>query len=352
MKTEYEQLTKAKIGLQKEYQDLKDKRLILRSDIFKGLFEQIKSIPPNERSEFGKQLNDLKQSFKELIDNSVAQVSSNLESIDVTAPFGVNLSAEDLKLLSPLQGSIHPLMKELDIILDIFYGLGFNVIESVEIDDDYHMFSSLNFPEDHPARDDFDTFSLIQQDSSKKPLIAPAHTSTMQNRVLKAHSQELIRDAKPIAYAIPGRVFRKEDVDPRHEHTFYQLEGIYVDKNVSVSNLMATLNSLMTSYFNTNLEFKTQPFYFPFTEPSFEFAVSCPYCQKEGCKVCSYSGWIELLGCGMVHPNVLKMAGIDPNIYSGFAFGVGFMRMTMIKYGIEDIRYFLSSKLNFLEQFK
>ncbi len=352
MKTEHEQLKKAKIGLQKEYQDLKDKKLILRSDIFKGLFKQIQSIPLDERSEFGKQLNDLKQSYVELLNGSIVQGPSKLDSIDVTAPFGLNQSAEDLQLLSPLQGSIHPLMKELNIILDILYGLGFNVIESVEIDDDFHMFSSLNFPEDHPARDDYDTLSLVQQDLAKKPLVAPAHTSTMQNRVLRANSQELIRNGKPIAYAIPGRVFRKEDVDPRHEHTFYQLEGIYVDKNVSVSNLMATLNSLMTSYFNTSLEFKTQPFYFPFTEPSFEFAVSCPYCHKEGCKVCSYSGWIELLGCGMVHPNVLKTAGIDPKVYSGFAFGVGFMRMTMIKYGIEDIRYFLSSKLNFLEQFK
>jgi phenylalanyl-tRNA synthetase alpha chain len=206
------------------------------------------------------------------------------------------------------------------------------------------MFDSLNFPKDHPARDDYDTFM------TEEGLIAPAHTSVMQNRVLKEHKDSL-EQGKPIAVVVPGRVFRNEDLDARHEHTFYQLEGIYVGMGVNVGHLMATLKEFMKAYYKRDVEIKTQPFYFPFTEPSFEFAISCPFCDKAGCSVCG-EGWIELLGCGMIHPNVLKEAGIDPEVYTGFAWGVGFMRMAMIKYNIDDIRHFESAKLEFLRQFK
>ncbi len=201
-----------------------------------------------------------------------------------------------------------------------------------------------NFPEGHPARDDYDTFMTTEG------LIAPAHTSTMQNRVLKANKANLKND-KPIAVVIPGRVFRNEDLDARHEHTFYQLEGVYVGKGVHAGNLIATLKTFLEEYYEQELEVRTQPFYFPFTEPSFEFAISCPFCQKKGCSVCSQAGWIELLGCGMIHPNVLKMAGIDPNEYTGFAWGMGIDRLVMMKQGIEDVRHFESGKLDFLRQF-
>jgi phenylalanyl-tRNA synthetase alpha chain len=150
---------------------------------------------------------------------------------------------------------------------------------------------------------------------------------------------------------IPGRVFRNEDLDARHEHTFYQLEGVYVGKGTHAGNLIATLKTFLQEYYAKELEVKTQPFYFPFTEPSFEFALSCPFCDKKGCNVCSQSGWIELLGCGMIHPNVLRHAGIDPEVYTGFAWGGGIERLVMMKYGIEDVRHFESGKLDFLRQF-
>jgi phenylalanyl-tRNA synthetase alpha chain len=241
-------------------------------------------------------------------------------------------------------------MTELSTVLDIFYRMGFNAVESREIDDDYHMFGALNFPEGHPARDDYDTFMTTQTDQNGKPFIAPAHTSSMQNRVLKKYKANLDAD-NPIAVIIPGRVFRNEDLDARHEHTFYQLEGIYVDKNIHVGNLLATLKTFLEEYYGKTLDVKTQPFYFPFTEPSFEFTLSCPFCDKKGCNVCSYSGWIELLGCGLIHPNVLKEAGIDPNVYTGFAWGGGIDRLVMMKYGVEDVRHFESAKLDFLRQF-
>jgi phenylalanyl-tRNA synthetase alpha chain len=212
------------------------------------------------------------------------------------------------------------------------------------------MFSSLNFPEGHPARDDYDTFMTTQTDKDGRALIAPAHTSTMQNRVLQLLKPNLAA-GQPIAVVIPGRVFRNEDLDARHEHTFYQLEGVYVGRGVHAGNLMATLKTFLQEYYQQELDIKTQPFYFPFTEPSFEFALSCPFCKKQGCNICSYTGWIELLGCGMIHPNVLKMAGIDPQQYTGFAWGGGIERLVMMKYGIEDIRHFESGKLDFLRQF-
>jgi phenylalanyl-tRNA synthetase alpha chain len=157
-------------------------------------------------------------------------------------------------------------------------------------------------------------------------------------------------NGEPIAVVIPGRVFRNEDVDARHEHTFYQLEGVYVDKNIHAGHLIAVLQKYFESYYGKKMEIKTQPFYFPFTEPSFEFAIACPFCDKAGCHICG-EGWLEMLGCGMIHPNVLKMAGIDPEVYTGFAWGGGIERLVMIKQNIEDIRHFESGKLEFLRQF-
>jgi phenylalanyl-tRNA synthetase alpha chain len=189
-----------------------------------------------------------------------------------------------------------------------------------------------------------------QTDKEGKQFIAPAHTSTMQNRVLSA-GKERLKEGQAIATVIPGRVFRNEDLDARHEHTFYQLEGVYVDKGINAGHLIATLKTFLQEYYGKQLEVKTQPFYFPFTEPSFEFAISCPFCDKKGCRICSQTGWIELLGCGMIHPNVLHAAGIDTNEYTGFAWGMGIERLVMMKYGIEDVRHFESGRLDFLRQF-
>src|SRR3990167_3245112 len=302
----------------KEVKDLlivrfeKDKNVnILRAKELKELYGILPTLPEDQRAAFGQSINKLKNELKELISNTQNKAEEK-PLIDVTAPIDVN--AQKPEVLSATIGSVHPIMREIAKINDIFTKMGFEIWESRYIDDDYHMFTSLNFPQDHPARDDYDTFMTTEG------LIAPAHTSTMQNRVLKEQKSKL-ENGEAIAVVIPGRVFRNEDLDARHEHTFYQLEGIYVDKGVHAGNLIATLKTFLEEYYGQALEVKTQPFYFPFTEPSFEFAISCPFCAKAGCGVCSYSGWVELLGCGMVHPNVLKMAGIDPTVYTGFAWG-------------------------------
>ena len=330
--------------------DLPVKAEILKAVELRALFEAIPTLPPEQRAAYGKELNTLRSELQALVEAQQAQAES-LPSIDVTAPFDMNVPAGERPELFPTEtGSKHPLMAELENVLDIFYRMGFHAVESREIDDDYHMFSALNFPEGHPARDDYDTFMTLEKDESGKQFIAPAHTSTMQNRVLKRYKSDL-EQGKSIAVVIPGRVFRNEDLDARHEHTFYQLEGVYVGKGIHAGNLIATLKTFLQEYYQKELDVKTQPYYFPFTEPSFEFALSCPFCDKKGCNVCSYSGWIELLGCGMIHPNVLREAGIDPEQYTGFAWGGGIERLVMMKYNIEDIRHFESGKLDFLRQF-
>lgn len=345
-----QQIAEAAEVLRKRFAELDDKRQILRATEIRALFEQIKTISPEERGEFGREANALRKEVESWL---VGADNENIEvqPIDITAPFDVNISSDKgPRLLSVEMGSQHPLMRELGIIRNIFSRMGFVIEESRELDDDFHMFGSLNFPEGHPARDDYDTFMTVDKDGSGKPLIAPAHTSNMQNRVLKKYKSSLDR-GEAIAVVIPDRVFRNEDLDARHEHTFYQYEGVYVDRGVNVGMLMATLKTFIQEYYQKEIKIKIQPFYFPFTEPSFEFVASCVFCDQKGCNICSQSGWIELLGCGMIHPNVLKMADIDPNIYTGFAWGGGVERPVMLKYNIEDMRHFQSGKLEFLRQF-
>jgi phenylalanyl-tRNA synthetase alpha chain len=341
---EVAELLKGRLG------ELQDKSDILKAVELKALYAEIPTLPAEERGAFGKEINQVKAELEALIAEHQEQAEA-LPAIDVTAPFDMNVPADKQpKVLGFEDGSKHPLTTELQNVLDIFYRMGFTAEESRELDDDWHMFTSLNFPEGHPARDDYDTFMTVETDQNGKPLIAPAHTSTMQNRVLQKYKKNLDQ-GKPIAVLIPGRVFRNEDLDARHEHTFYQFEGVYVDKGVHAGHLMATLKTFLQEYYQQELEIKTQPFYFPFTEPSFEFSLSCPFCKKQGCNVCSQSGWVELLGCGMINPNVLTMAGIDPTIYTGFAWGSGVERLVMMKYDIEDVRHFESGKLDFLRQF-
>ncbi len=313
--------------LQKEFEELDDKSKILKSNQLKALYAQIPLLDPSERSIFGKELNQLKNQLQAQVEKST-QHNVVIEPIDVTAPFAENTPVNlRPRLLTHDKGSKHPLTVETEHIIDIFTRMGFEAVESRQLDDEFHMFSSLNFPKGHPARDDYDTF--ITTDG----LIAPAHTSTMQNRVLRSKTP-------PIRYVIPGRVFRNEDLDATHEHTFYQLEGVYVDKDINVGHLIATLKTFLEEYFQEEIEVRTQPFYFPFTEPSFEYAIKRP--GKD---------WLEILGCGLIHPNVLTQGGIDPKKYSGFAWGFGIDRLVMMKYGIEDVRHFESAKLDFLRQF-
>jgi phenylalanyl-tRNA synthetase alpha chain len=338
--------------LLKRLQTLETKRDILKAPELRKLYGAMKDLSADERPAYGQAINELRQELeKKVAEAEEAESSANVTAIDVTAPYDVSVPADKRpRTLPAATGSIHPLMRELDTVLDIFYRMGFTAVESRQLDDDYHMFGALNFPEGHPARDDYDTFMTIETDKNGKQFIAPAHTSTMQNRALQQYKSNL-DEGKPIAAVIPGRVFRNEDLDARHEHTFYQLEGVYVDKGIHAGNLLATFKTFLSNYYQQDIDIKSQPFYFPFTEPSFELALSCPFCQKQGCNICSYSGWIELLGMGMIHPNVLKEAGIDPNEYTGFAWGGGIERLVMMKFGIEDIRHFESGKLEFLRQF-
>jgi phenylalanyl-tRNA synthetase alpha chain len=289
----------------------------------------------------------LQQELRQKIDSEVEHTQQK-SPIDVTAPMDVNSAIP--QTLSSRYGSAHPITTEIAYMSDILQRMGFRVYESREIDDQYHMFETLNFPKGHPARDDYDTFMTSETDKDGESFIAPAHTSTMQNRIMKELKGNLEK-GEPIAATSIDRVFRNEDLDARHEHTFYQHEGIFVGKGVHAGMLVATLKNFLSSYFEKEIEARINPFYFPFTEPSFEFSLGCPFCDKAGCNVCSHSGWIELLGCGMIHPNVLREAGIDPNVYTGFAWGGGVERLIMMKHNIEDIRHFESGKLDFLRQF-
>ena len=325
---------------------------VLRAPELKAAYSRIKELPPDERGAFGKQVNALKQTLEVAIEARKAELARvDLPPIDVTAPMDVNSPRPEL--LPSDQGTIHPLMREIERISDIFNRMGYVTEESRELDDQFHMFESLNFPKGHPARDDYDTFMTEETDANGDRLIAPAHTSTMQNRVLRKYRANLDEDGGAVAAIVPDRVFRNEDLDARHEHTFYQVEGVYVAEGVNVGNLIATLQAFLQEYYGMKLDVRVNPFYFPFTEPSFEFALSCPFCKGEdsSCKVCSGEGWIELLGCGMIHPNVLRAADIDPEKYTGFAFGCGIDRLVMMKEAIEDVRHFESGRLDFLKQF-
>lgn len=296
-------------------------------------YAKIKTIPPEERKAFGQELNKKREALqKELQEVMDAVESENVTPIDITAP-----SAPNTDIFAFPRGTKHPLMAELTKVLDIFSRMGFDIMEAQQLDDEFHMFESLNFPEGHPARDGYDTFRTAEG------FIPPAHTSTMQHRALKKYKKNL-ENGGQIAVVIPGRVFRNEDVDATHEHTFYQCEGIFVSENATMGQLLGTWKKFFETYYGQKLNIRTQPGYFPFTEPSVEFLIEKP-------KSLGGDGWLEMGGCGMVHPNVLKMAGIDPTKYKGFAWGGGIDRLVMLKYGISDVRYFESGKLDFLKEF-
>ena len=298
-------------------------------------YAKIKTIPVEERKSFGVEMNKKKQAILDKIKAAEeAAEDANVEPLDITAPANFNAELPKFK-----QGSKHPLMTELDYVVDIYQAMGFNVMEPRQLDDEFHMFDSLNFSKGHPARDGYDTFR------TSEGFIPIAHTSAMQNRALTTYKERLEKGGQ-IAVVIPGRVFRNEDVDPTHEHTFYQCEGVYVAEKANMGELLGIFKNFFETYYGQTLKIKTQPGYFPFTEPSFELLVEKP--KSLGGKG---DGWLELLGCGMIHPNVLKAAGIDPEKYKGFAWGGGIDRLVMMKYMLNDVRYFESGKLDFLEEF-
>jgi len=300
---------------------------------------KIREAPAEKRAELGKKLNAKKQEILAKIAAAEQKaLDAEVAKIDVSAPCNVN---EKLPEVYPAElGSKHPLMTELDKVAEIYQMMGFSVEESRQLDDEFHMFDSLNFAKEHPARDGYDTFR------TEEGLIPPAHTSTMQHRVLKKYRGELEK-GKAIAVVVPGRVFRNEDVDATHEHTFYQCEGVYVSKTCTMGDMLGILREFFEKYYEQKLNIRTQPGYFPFTEPSLEFMIEKPKTLggKKG-------DFLEMLGCGMIHPNVLEMAGIDPEEYHGFAWGGGIDRLVMLKYGLDDVRHFEAGNLNFLREFK
>jgi len=301
-------------------------------------YAKIKDLPKEERAAFGQKIKQQKQALEQQIIEAEAKAEEvAVEALDITAPCDVN--GEMPQFLSADHGSRHPLMTELDRVIGIYQSMGFDIMESRQLDDEFHMFDSLNFAKGHPARDGYDTFR------TEEGFIPPAHTSTMQHRVLKAYKHKL-DEGSAIAVAVPGRVYRNEDVDATHEHTFYQCEGVYVSKDCTLGNMLAILREFFEKYYGQKLNIKTQPGYFPFTEPSLEFLIEKP--KSLGGKG---DGWLEMLGCGMIHPNVLKMAGIDPTEYQGFAWGGGIDRLVMLRYGLSDVRNFEAAKLDFLKEF-
>lgn len=307
-------------------------RMLGKKGVVTELFEEFKTVAPEVKRELGQVLNSLKNTaqnkvneLKELIESKV-QVSE--QSIDVTRPsVPVNL------------GSRHPLSLVRNEIISVFSRIGFVVSEGPEIEDDWHNFSALNFPEEHPARDMQDTFFIDSQ------IALRTHTSSVQVRVME-------NSKPPIRTISPGRVYRNEAISARAHCQFHQVEGLYIDENVSFADLKQTLLYFSKEMFGEKTKIRLRPSYFPFTEPSAEMDISCPFCEGKGCNICKGAGWVEILGCGMVDPNVLENCKIDSKKYSGFAFGMGIERITMLKYKINDLRLFFENDLRFLNQFK
>ena len=311
-------------------------RFISRKSVFGELFANMKNIAPEDRKAYGQTINEVKNlaqdKFKALID-ALNQQKSDAEDLDV----------RDLTLppVAESLGSIHPLTSTRKRIIEIFERIGFNLSDGPEIEDDWHNFTALNFPENHPEREIQNTFFI-----EKNPDIAlRTHTSSIQVRVME-------NEKPPIRTLCPGRVFRNEAISARAHCMFNQVEGLYIDKNVSFADLKQTMLYFSKEYFGKNTKIRLRPSFFPFTEPSAELDISCFICDQKGCKICKHTGWVEIGGCGMVDPNVLSNCGIDPEEYTGFAFGMGIERIAMLKYRINDIRLFTENDIRFLRQFK
>jgi phenylalanyl-tRNA synthetase alpha chain len=291
-------------------------------------------LAPEERARAGKLLNQVKNDLESLILAAQNKFSAqtmaarlNAEWIDVTLPAP-----------GPRPGSLHPITQIQTEIEDLFVSLGFMVLDGPEVETEYHNFDALNIPPEHPARDAQDTFWLTDGN------LLRTHTSPVQVRGME-------RFSPPLRMIAPGRAFRNESVDASHEHTFYQLEGMMIDRDVSVAHLLYFMKTLLAEIFRREVTVRLRPGFFPFVEPGFELDIQCVICGGSGCPVCKQSGWVELLPCGLVNPNVLRISGIDPEKWNGFAFGLGLTRLVMMRYGIDDIRLLQSGDLRFLQQF-
>jgi len=300
------------------------------------IFSELKNFPKEKRAKIGKEANELKnfleikfiQRTKELKEKAKIETEKK-EWIDITIPGKM-----------PYFGHLHPLTLIKRKIEEIFQSMGFSIVEGPEIETEWYNFDALNIPKEHPARDMWDTFWL----KSKARLLLRTHTTTVDVRYMKKNNP-------PLRIIIPGRIFRHEATDPGHEINFYQVDGLMVGKDVTVANFKAIILEFFKKFFKKPINIRLRPSYFPFTEPSFEVDISCLICNGKGCSTCKKTGWIETLGAGMIHQSVLKSAGLNPKDWQGFAFGMGIDRLTMMKYKINDIRFFYSGDLRFLKQF-
>jgi phenylalanyl-tRNA synthetase alpha chain len=317
-------------------EDLETFRLkfISKKGALAELFEEFKNVSAEEKKALGKRLNELKQ----LAEAKFKELSEKLESSATTTSTQIDLS---LPPISDKTGNLHPLNLTRYKIIEIFERLGFSVADGPEIEDDWHNFSALNFPENHPAREMQDTFFVERNPD----MLLRTHTSNVQIRLME-------KQKPPIRSIMPGRVYRNEAISARAHCFFHQIEGLYVDKNVGFADLKQTLFHFAKEMYGKDIEIRFRPSFFPFTEPSAEIDITCLICHGKGCNVCKYSGWVEIAGSGMVHPNVLKNCGIDPEEYTGFAFGMGVERVTQLRYGVNDLRLYSENDVRFLKQFK
>ncbi len=313
--------------------DLENFRLefLVKKGSLQTLVDKLKDVSKEEKPAIGKELNILKggvekrfNEIREAISSSADQISD----IDISLPGRRNF-----------KGSVHPVNQTLNQMIDIFVEMGFSIAEGPDIEDGFHNFDALNFAPDHPARDMQDTFFMKSEDE----LVLRTHTSPVQIRVMKSTTP-------PIRVIMPGRVYRNEAINARSLAEFHQIEGLYIDKKVSLAELKSTLMIFAKKMYGENSQFRFRPSYFPFTEPSAELDISCFICGGKGCRICKHSGWLEIAGCGMVHPNVLRAGGIDAEVYSGYAFGFGIERVTLLRTGLDDIRLLYENDTRVLNQ--
>ena len=313
-------------------------KYLSKKGILTDLFAEMKNIQPDQRKSFGQMVNELKIKAEEKLSKFQSALDDSSESapdagLDLTLPSEPN----------PL-GSRHPISLTRNRILDIFKRIGCTVADGPVIEDDWHNFTALNFPENHPARDMQDTFFIEHRDGSDS-IALRTHTSSVQVRIMETTKP-------PIRILAPGRVYRNEAISARAHCFFHQVEGLYIDVGVSFADMKQTLLYFSQEMFGSDTKIRLRPSYFPFTEPSAEMDVTCSICKGKGCNVCKYTGWLEIMGCGMVDPNVLKNCKIDPDKYTGYAFGMGIERIAMLLYNVKDLRLFSENDVRFLEQFK
>ncbi|MCI0450566.1 MAG: phenylalanine--tRNA ligase subunit alpha [Chlorobi bacterium] len=311
-------------------------RFISRNGLLSKLFDELKNVSKDEKPVIGKKLNEVKKLAEEKyssVKQSIEESGSKAEEIDLTLP-GRNFSI----------GRQHILIQTLNEFVKIFREIGFKVTEGPELEEEFYNFDALNTPEHHPARDLQDTFYIQNKFDKTKKYVLRTHTSPVQVRTMLANKP-------PIRIICPGKVFRNETVTPKNYFMFHQVEGLYVDKNVSMRDLKGVISYFVKKFYGENTKTRFIPSFFPFTEPSAQLDITCFICEGKGCKTCKDTGWLEIGGCGMVHPNVFKAVGYDPEEYTGYAFGMGIERIAMMKYGIKDIRLFYQNDVRFLDQF-